>query len=186
LSDLQGRCAHLEGCDVDPVVLDNPHLDGARQIEIGAPLPYPDESFDLIVSRWVFEHVDQPQQVADELLRVLRPGGWICALTPNAWGYLAFASRMVPNRLHVRVLRYVQPGRKPEDVFPTRYRMNSMRALKRLFGGRAEIFLTRTSAEPAYHFDNWLVFAFFKLLHKLLPAVSQTTLNIFIRKAGAR
>ncbi len=62
--------------------------------------------------------------------------------------------------------------------------MNSRRALERLFGDRAEIYLTRTSAEPAYHFDNWLVFGFFKLLHKLLPAVSQTTLNVFIRKAG--
>ncbi len=110
---MQGRCAHLEGCDVDPVVLRNPYLDGARRIEIGAALPYPDESFDMIGSRWVFEHVDEPRQVADELLRVLRPGGWICATTPNGWGYLAIVARLVPNRLHVRALRRIQPAARP-------------------------------------------------------------------------
>lgn len=182
LSDLRGRCAHLEGCDVDPVVLDNPFLDGARQIAIGAPLPYPDASFDMIVSRSVFEHVADPRQVAGELLRVLKPGGWLCAVTPNAWGYLAFFARLVPNRLHAAALRHVQPGRKAQDVFPTLYRMNSRRALRRLFGGEADIYLTRTSAEPAYHFNNIIVFAAFYALHKILPAVNQTTLNIFIRK----
>lgn len=182
LSTLQGRCAHLEGCDVDPVVLENPYLDGARRIEIGAPLPYPDASFDMIVSRSVFEHVDDPEHVAAELIRVLRPGGWICAVTPNAWGYLAVAARLVPNRLHARALRHIQPGRKGEDVFPTRYRMNSPRALHRLFGRQGEIFLIRASAEPAYHFNRGFLYAVFYLLHKFLPSASQTTLNVFIHK----
>src|SRR6476619_4882749 len=32
LSNLKGRCAHLEGCDIDKVVLDNPFLDHAEVI----------------------------------------------------------------------------------------------------------------------------------------------------------
>lgn len=43
-------------------------------------LPYPDESFDLVVSHWVVHNIADPKdrlQVLDEMLRVLRPGGVI-------------------------------------------------------------------------------------------------------------
>jgi SAM-dependent methyltransferase len=39
-------------------------------------LPYPDESFDFVLSDQVYEHIEgNPQQATDECLRVLRPGG---------------------------------------------------------------------------------------------------------------
>lgn len=82
LTNPKGRCAHVEGCDVDPVVLDNPFLDGAKVIEIGEPLPYADASFDLVLSRYVFEHVDTPGQTAAELLRVTKPGGGFAQSRP--------------------------------------------------------------------------------------------------------
>src|SRR5215204_1121989 len=49
LRTLRGRCGHLEGCDIDPVVLENPFLDSAKVIEPFQPLPYGDSSFDLVV-----------------------------------------------------------------------------------------------------------------------------------------
>ena len=52
LQNFKGRCAHVDGCDPDPVVLDNPTLDAAAVIEVGQPLPYEDERFDLIISRY--------------------------------------------------------------------------------------------------------------------------------------
>ena len=182
LVNFQGRCAHVEGCDVDPVVLSNPFLDSAKVLVPGDPLPYPDASFDIIVSRYVFEHVDDPAWMARELLRITKPGGWICAVTPNSFGYIAMAARMVPNRHHVRALSRIQPGRKAEDVFPTRYRLNTRRALERHFGGEAVVHTYTASAEPAYHFNSSVVFGTFKLLHKLLPDFFQTTLFIFINK----
>lgn len=39
-------------------------------------LPFPDASFDFVLSDQVFEHIEgDPQQATDECLRVLRPGG---------------------------------------------------------------------------------------------------------------
>ena len=40
LSILQGRCAHLAGCDVDEAVLENPHVDHAG-LRPGSPVPRP-------------------------------------------------------------------------------------------------------------------------------------------------
>jgi SAM-dependent methyltransferase len=182
IQNFKGRVAHVEGVDPDPVVMKNPYLDHATVVPVGGRLPFDDNSFDIIVSRSVFEHVDTPELTATDLMRVLKPGGWLFALTPNRWGYIAIAARMVPNRLHVKMLERVQPDRKAEDVFPTRYKMNTIGALRRLFGGQGHVYVCRCSAEPAYHFNNVVVFALFKFLHKLLPNAMATTLNVAVRK----
>jgi 2-polyprenyl-3-methyl-5-hydroxy-6-metoxy-1,4-benzoquinol methylase len=56
--------------------------------------PFPNETFDLVVSDSTFEHVSDAEQVASELDRVLKPGGWICARTPNRHGYVALLNRL--------------------------------------------------------------------------------------------
>jgi len=182
LQDFRGRCAFVDGCDVDPVVETNRTLDRARLFEPGADLPYEDERFDLVVSRYVFEHLADPRWAARELLRVTRPGGWICAITPNKWGYLALLSRMVPNDLHARVLRFVQPGRKEVDVFPTTYTLNTPSDLERHFGDSADVFCFRTSATPTYHFGKRSMYRLQALFHRLLPPQLDKGLCIFIRK----
>lgn len=133
LANLKGACARVVGIDVDPAVRANPGLDEAVVIEPGDPLPFGSASFDLIVSDHVFEHLDDPVATASELDRVLKPAGWICARTPNRSGYIAIGARLVPNGLHARVLRRLQPGRQALDVFPTRYRLNTRAALRRHF-----------------------------------------------------
>ena len=45
-------------------------------------IPLPDNTFDAVVVQAVLEHVLQPAQVADEIWRVLRPGGFVYAETP--------------------------------------------------------------------------------------------------------
>ncbi|QIK80039.1 class I SAM-dependent methyltransferase [Sphingomonas piscis] len=185
LHNFRGRCAHVDGCDVDPVVKDNPTLDAAATFAPGEALPYPDNRFDLIVSRYVFEHLPDPEWAARELLRVLRPGGWICALTPNKWGYVALASRLLPNRHHARALSSVQPGRQERDVFPTVYRLNRPADVRRHFGHGADVFHYSTSAVPSYHFGSALLFRLLRLVHRLTPPPFDVGLRFFIRKREA-
>ena len=182
LQNFRGRCRHVDGCDPDPVVGENPTLDAAAVVEIGQPLPYPDERFDLIVSRYVFEHIADPEWAARELLRVLKPGGWICAMTPNKWGYVALASRLVPNRLHSRALSKVQPGRPSEDVFPTVYRLNRPSDVKRHFGHAADVFHYSVSGVPSYHFGKMPLMRLQQLVHRLTPPLFDVGLRFFIRK----
>jgi SAM-dependent methyltransferase len=182
LFNLRGRCAHVEGCDVDDAVLENPFLDHAEVIRLDEPLPYPDESFDIVFARFVLEHVENPEWTARELMRVLKPGGFFAALTPNKYGYIALAASAIPNGHHVRLLNYIQPKRKAEDVFPTMYRLNSRKDLERAFGSHADVFVVPVSGEPAYHFGRPTLYRIAKRAHKYLPDVMQPLLIVFARK----
>lgn len=49
-------------------------------------LPYPNDSFDIIFSKSVIEHINNTDHLLKEILRVLKPGGKLIILTP-AWEY---------------------------------------------------------------------------------------------------
>lgn len=51
----------------------------------GKVLPFPDNSFDAVVSFEVFEHVFNIEEVLKEVRRVLRPGGIFLLSVPFAW-----------------------------------------------------------------------------------------------------
>ncbi|CAN5138624.1 hypothetical protein BH20ACT5_BH20ACT5_07830 [soil metagenome] len=132
---LRGAVAEVVGVDPDPVVLENPTVDRAVVMPDPRTIPLPDDSADLVLADWVLEHVTEPHAVATEVDRVLRPGGWICARTPNKRGYWALGARLVPVRAQGRLLRYLQPDRPSRDVFPTTYGMNTPAELRELFPG---------------------------------------------------
>ncbi len=51
----------------------------------GESLPYPDDYFDAVFSNEVIEHVQDDQLFANEIVRVLKPGGRLVLFCPNRW-----------------------------------------------------------------------------------------------------
>lgn len=127
------RVQRVIGADIDPAVKTNPAVDEHIVIDGTGRLELADDSVDLIISDHAFEHVTNPESTARELTRVLRPGGWLCARTPNRLGYVALSARALPRRFHGSVLARLQPDRRPEDIFPTAYQLNSVRQVRRHF-----------------------------------------------------
>jgi SAM-dependent methyltransferase len=180
---LKGRVRELIGADVDPVVKLNSSLDRAILLGPDGRLPLPDASIDVIVSDYTFEHVQDPAKIARELDRVLVPGGWICVRTPNRYGYIALANRMVPERLSHRVVRLAQRDRKDEDIFPAVYRLNTAKAFAQHFPRlRYDHYVIPWDAEPAYHFGSKLLYAFALAVQYCTPACFKTVLMVFMRK----
>ena len=50
-------------------------------------LPFEDESFDLVYSTNVLEHVENPEKVLNESLRVLKKGGFLQFVIPNYFSF---------------------------------------------------------------------------------------------------
>jgi SAM-dependent methyltransferase len=184
LQDLRAPGRTVIGADVDPIVTTNPQVDRALVIGPDGRIDLPDGSIDVVVSEFTFEHVDDPSAVAAELHRIVRPGGWVCARTPNKWGYIAIGARLVPNRLHIAALARLQPGKAAQDTFPTRYRMNTVRALRSVFGPpRWEVFAYAADAEPdLYTGSSHLLSSVIAGLHHL-PGPVRSMLFVFIQKA---
>jgi len=89
LSEIDARERRITVCDVDPRAIElarelhDGKLAGADVVEAGAPLPYADERFDLVVSMDVVEHLADPEPWVRDLFRVTKPGGMLFLTTPN-------------------------------------------------------------------------------------------------------
>lgn len=62
-----------------------------RALDLDAPLPFPDASFDLVVCSDGIEHVENPFALFREFARVLDAGGSLVVATPN---YLSLERRL--------------------------------------------------------------------------------------------
>jgi SAM-dependent methyltransferase len=107
------------GVDVDREALAEAAKLGieTRWADVDEPLPFDEGSFDVVVAGELLEHVRDPERLAREVERVLRPGGTFVGSVPNAF--------RVKNRLRFLL------GRKPEDD-PTHLHMFSPDDVRRL------------------------------------------------------
>jgi SAM-dependent methyltransferase len=96
-----------------------------------AALPFRDGSFDVIVSRSVVEHLEDPVAVFAELSRALKPGGKFVFTTPNKYYYSSLIARVIPFTWKNLYMRWAF-GEEGYDHFPVFYRCNTRRALRRI------------------------------------------------------
>lgn len=183
LRAIRGKVAEYIGADLDQAVLQNPTTDRNVVITSGL-IPLGDTSVDLIIADYVLEHIENVTQFRNELVRVLKPGGMFCARTPHALNYVCVAARMIRNVRHEHWLKWSQPYRKPEDVFTTVYRWNTLSSISREFRGW-ENYSYIYSAEPQYHFGSRFAFLFFSVLHRFAPKAFVGNIFVFVRKPSA-
>lgn len=183
LARLRGKVARVVGVDVDPAVRENPRVDEAVVITPGRPLPLAAGSVDLVVADFVFEHISDPAWAGRELARILEPGGWVCARTPNRWGSIGVPARLVPNRWHSAVLRRVQPQKQERDTFPTAYRLNTFADLARHFPpGEFRHASYTFDSEPAYFGSSRLAWRLVRASYRVTPPPLGSMLFVFLQK----
>jgi SAM-dependent methyltransferase len=127
----KGEVARVAGADIDPEIMRNPELDDAHLITPEGQLPFADESFDLVLSDWVVEHVAEPARFLSEVARVLRQGGSFFLRTPNKHHYVGFLASVTPHWFHELVANRAR-GMKAEapEPWPTHYSLNSRRTVE--------------------------------------------------------
>lgn len=127
------RCSMTVGVDVH--VTDHLNI---RTLVAGSiyDLPFADGSFDLVTCNMVMEHLGEPVKAVSEIARVLAPDGALIVNTPNLWNYGVLANalltKILPEQWRLGLV-HASDSREPEDIFPVRYRANTLRRLRAVF-----------------------------------------------------
>lgn len=127
LGDL-GVDIHVTGIDLDAEALrlrleQQNDLDTAihgdlMQVEVDK------ESYDVVFSSWVLEHLEHPDVALDRFFSWLRPGGLVVAIFPDRDTAKGFVTRMSPFFIHVWYYRWIKrrptagkPGYEPYHTY---------------------------------------------------------------------
>lgn len=133
--------------------------------------PFPDATFDLIISAWGIEHF-KTQNVFVESARTLKPGGRFIFITPNRQSPIFLASRLLGGRFAQWYYRVIMRSRyTPHQAY---YRFNTVGAVRRV--ARATGFTLR----ECIVFGPSIVlyyFSFSRLLQRLVTFIDYCMTN---------
>jgi SAM-dependent methyltransferase len=115
---------------VDERVLNNPQIHRGVVCS-AARMPFESSYFDFIFCTWVFEHIEDAKAVADEISRVLKPGGKLLVVAPNKFHYATILKKYLPRRVAIFVNRL--RGVSDADTFRNFNRLNTVWALRKYF-----------------------------------------------------
>jgi len=133
-------------------------------------LPLKTNTFDIIVCRWLFEHLECPETAIQEINRVLKKGGCLFITTPNLLNYAMLISRFTPTFFH-NIIRTAGGG---YENIKTYYRANTKRKIMRLaYRNNFEIKnINTTSYSFMYYNFNSILFFTMKRLGELMSSVA--------------
>ena len=127
------RGSRIVAVDISQQELDkNRDVADRRVADVTQRIPLPDNSADVIASRFVAEHLRGVNRFVQEAYRVLRPGGAFLTLFPNKHAMFSLINRALPVSLARRVAYALKDGAVEFGVFPAYYEHCSPRAFRRL------------------------------------------------------
>ncbi len=124
LSDIYSRTLHTYGIDPDISAINrNKDIKHIKKSYV-EKMPFKDNFFDVVVCAWVLEHLSDPNKAFKEIYRVLKPGGKVIFITPNALNYNVWLIRLIPERFHDFLTKKLY-NRQENDTFSKKYLINT-------------------------------------------------------------
>ena len=113
----------LHGLDIDPYAMKNKVVDKVY-ISSAENMPFDDSTYDVVVSNYLLEHVDDYRKTLNEMARVVEKGGLLSLTFANPTSPNGIIARLTPLWFH-KFFRTVVMGIKI-PAFPTVYSYKSV------------------------------------------------------------
>jgi SAM-dependent methyltransferase len=168
LSLFVGRGITAVGLDVCHEALKSNEFLSYRVVGDAQRLPFKAGAFDFIVSQWLLEHLPSPQFFFKEACRCLRKGGSFAVVSNSLLCPLMLFNAVMPGKLRDGIKRKLLPKEVEEDTFPTFYRANTQRRLRRLVRStelKEKFFIY--ASDLSFFIFNRILFAFWLVVDRL-------------------
>jgi SAM-dependent methyltransferase len=158
------------GIDIDREALSKNHQVKYPVCASCYSLPLKSHTVDIVVCRWLFEHLARPGTAIQEISRVLKKGGYLFITTPNLLNYAMLISKLTPTFFH-NIIRAAGGSHKNT---PTFYRANSKKKMIQLASqNNFEIkHMETTPYSFMYYNFNKILFFTMKRLSELMSNVT--------------
>ena len=125
--------ARIIAVDVSREALENNHdVDEKRVADVTQGLPFGNGEVDLIVSRTVLEHLQNPEAFIGIARRILKRNGYFITLFPSKFAPFAFLNVLLPEKVSTKLLSYFFPESRSLTGFPAFYEKCYYSAIKSL------------------------------------------------------
>jgi len=127
-----------------------------------------DNSIDLIISSWVFEHLKSPDKVFKEFARILKKGGKIIFITPNGLNYIIILNKIIPHCFRKFIARIMNKD-LVVDPMKAFYKANTVCKIGKLAElNNLKVIKIILNSDPTYVAINKLFFLIGILIEKFL------------------
>lgn len=160
---------------------DDTYIDSQTCFALGSAynLPFKDNAFDFITSRYTFEHLEFPEKAMLEIGRVLKADGIFLLQTTNKNNPLLIIARMIPFVLKKQLLRILFKE-NPCGTYKTFYKMNAPSAIEGSYpetGGNDKLILEKMCLVEDILCHSKFLFTISFNLYKLLRLFDLKTLE---------
>ena len=149
------------GIDLNVKAFEPLQTEGLTLLESSAlDLPFPNDSFDIVASYQCIEHIPQPQTALLEMVRVCKPGGVICIISPN------LLNPILPIKFIIDAVRRGDLALKRNSTTPHHPYGNTLvetlvsipittsLLLRKLISSKVTFNMRRPDTVPPFHADN--------------------------------
>lgn len=170
----------LTGVDLDEAALERrknvqKDLDEAihgdlRQVE------FESESFDVVFSSYVLEHISDTDRVMSKFVKWLKPGGLIILRIPDPGTVYGFASKVLPFWVHILYAKYIvgdeNPGKDGNGPYPVVYEAVVSRAGISEFARTHELLIREELCDGYLHVTKRHPYPLISKVSKLISGLS--------------
>jgi len=148
--------SHIIAVDISASELEkNRDVSERKVADVTREIPVPDNSSDIVSSRYVLEHLRGVDQFTREAYRVLKPGGLFITLFPNKYAPFSLINRILPVKAARKVAYALKEQAAEFGIFPAYYEYCSPGGFARLLESQG---FTSIDVKVAYSQSSYFNF----------------------------